>query len=338
MKAIPRSALITGATGFLGGRLAHRLHKEGWRVTAVGRNETAGRVLASEGIRFLRADMTDETAMNNACRGQEIVFHSGARSSPWGRYVDFHRDNVVATQNIVAACRRQNVSRLIHVSTPSVYFDFTDRLNVPESGPLAMVPANHYVRTKLLAEHVVDAAAAQGLAAVTLRPRAIFGPGDTALFPRLLRAHGSRGFPLIGDGDPLMDITFVENVVDAMLLAARASSLALGRKFNITNGEPWPRSKLIHALFSEIGQPLTTRRVNYNLALSAATLFETVSNVFTLASWEPPLTRFTIGVMAKNMTLDISAARTALGYQPRVNVADGLRAFGAWWKGAQRAA
>jgi nucleoside-diphosphate-sugar epimerase len=321
-----RNALVTGGTGFLGGRLVRRLHADGWRVTVIGRNETIGRTLEDSGIRFIRADLADAAAV-----------HSGARSSPWGRYADFYNDNVLATQNVVTACERQKISRLIHVSTPSIYFDFTDRLNISESQPPAK-PANHYVRTKLLAEAAVDAAAARGLAAITLRPRAIFGPGDTTLFPRLIRAHGPRGFPLIGDGDPLMDITFVENVVDALLLAVAAPAAALGRKFNVTNGESWPRSKLIATLFAEIGRPLKTRRVNYHVAQCAAALLENISNVFTLTRWEPPLTRYTVGVLAKSQTLDISAARSVLDYEPRVGIADGLRTFGVWWKEAGHAA
>ena len=338
MNPQPRNALVTGATGFLGGRLARRLHAASWQVTSLGRNEMAGRALETDGIRFLHADLADAAAVNAACRGQEIVFHAGARSSPWGRFTDFYKDNVIATQNIVAACERENISRLVHVSTPSIYFDFTDQFDIPESQPPAAVPANHYVRTKLLAEAAVDAAAARGLATVTLRPRAIFGPGDTTLFPRLIRACGSRGFPLIGDGDPLMDITFVENVVDALLLAADAPAAALGKKFNVTNGEPWPRAKLLASLFAEIGRPLKTRRVNYHTAKCAAALLETFSNLCTLARWEPPLTHYTVGVLAKSQTLDISAARSILGYSPQVSVADGLRAFGAWWKEAHRAA
>ena len=299
---------------------------------ALGRNEAAGRGLEAAGIRFVRADLADAAAVHEACSGQEIVFHSGARSSPWGRYADFHRDNVIATQNIIEACRRRQVARLVHVSTPSIYFDYTDRLNIPESQPPAAVPANHYVRTKLLAEAAVDAAVAGGLPAVTLRPRAIFGPGDNALFPRLIRAHGARGFPLIGADDPLMDVKYVENVVDAMLLAADAPEAAIGRKFNVTNGEPWPRSRLLGELFSAIGRPLRTRRVNYRAAKSAAALLEGLSSLFTLGRWEPPLTHYTVGILAKSQTLDISAARAVLGYEPRVSVADGLRAFGAWWK------
>lgn len=327
-----RTALVTGATGFLGGRLARRLHDAGWRVTAVGRNVSAGQALQTSGIHFVRADLANPEAALKVCAQKYCIFHCAARSSPWGRYRDFHNDNVIATQNLLTACAQNKIARFIHVSTPSVYFDFQNRFNIDESGPIAPRPANDYVRTKLIAEASVDAAAARGLPVMTLRPRAIFGPGDTTLFPRLIRAHGSRGFPLIGDDDPLMDITYVDNVVDALMLAAEASDNAVGKKFNITNGDPWPRSRLLETLFAEIGKPLRTCRVSYLAAKNVAGALEIFSRVFTLSRWEPPLTRYTVGVLAKSQTLDISAARDLLGYSPRVNTAEGLRAFGAWWK------
>jgi len=337
MNTSSRNVLVTGATGFLGGHLAHRLHNAGWRVTALGRNQAAGNALAAQGIRFIKVELDNAAAVSEASREQEIIFHAAARSSPWGRYRDFHNDNVVATQNIIAACEQWEIPRLIHVSTPSIYFDFTDRLNITETQSPATILANHYVRTKLMAEALVYAAAARGLKTVTLRPRAIFGPGDKTLFPRLIRANGARGFPLIGDSDPLMDITYVENVVDALVLAANAPPSAYGKKFNITNGEPWPRLKLIQTLFSEVGQPLKTRCVNYHLARHTAGLLETISKVCTLSHWEPPLTRYTVGVLAKSQTLDISLAQSILGYKPRVTIADGLHEFGKWWKESHHA-
>jgi nucleoside-diphosphate-sugar epimerase len=167
---------------------------------------------------------------------------------------------------------------------------------------------------------------------VTLRPRALFGPGDTTLLPRLIRANGGRGFPLIGEGDPLMDITSVHNVVDALLLAAEAPASISGRKFNITNGEPWPRSRLLATLFGELGLPFRSRPISYDRAQQLAGILEFVSRSFTFGRWEPPLTRYTVGVLAKVQTLDISEARRLLGYRPRVSISDGMREFAVWWK------
>ncbi|MEI9865338.1 MAG: NAD-dependent epimerase/dehydratase family protein [Limisphaerales bacterium] len=221
---------------------------------------------------------------------------------------DFYNDNVLATQNIVMACERQKISRLIHVSTPSIYFDFTDRFNISESQSPAK-PANHYVRTKVLAEAAVDAAAARGLSAITLRPRAIFGPGDTTMFP----TDHSRSWPARFSHSstiviPLMDITFVENVVDVLLLAADAPTAALGKKFNVTNGEPWPRSRLLAALFAEINPALenTPRQLPYR-QMHRWVVGKYFQSIHARALGAAAHVLHTVGVLAKSQTLDISS-------------------------------
>ena len=322
------TALITGATGFLGGALARRLLGEGLEVTCLGRRESAGAQLAALGMRFVRTDLEDAAAVSAACAGQDLVFHCGALSAPWGRRADFVAANVRGTANLIAGCEKHGIGRLVHVSTPSVFFERRDRFDLTESSPFALRPVNEYVRTKLMAERLVDAAR---LETVTLRPRAIFGPGDTTLFPRLLRAAGTRGFPLVGAGDPPVEVTCVENVVDA-LAAAAESPAAAGKKYNITNGEPWPRERLLGELFRAAGLPWRPRRVSLRAARGAAALLETGSRVLTMGRWEPPLTRYSAEVLAHAQTFDLTAARRDLGYAPRVSVADGIQQFALWWK------
>ncbi len=331
MSSSAKKALVTGATGFLGGHLVNRLLRDGWDVTALGRNEKAGRILQSKGAQFVCVDLANADATTEACRDQTIVFHCAARSSPWGRYNDFYRDNVLATRNLVAASITENVARFVHVSSPSIYFGFEDQLNITESQRLPAFPANHYVRTKIEAEAVVDAAASR-IETITLRPRAIFGAGDTTLFPRIIRANGSRGFPLIRNADPLIDITCVENVVDALILAVKAPPPAIGKKFNISNGTPWPRSRLLAELFRRVGIPYRTRNVSYPVAYACAATLEYASSLLTLSSWEPPLTRYSVGVLSKSQTLDITAARRLLGYTPAKTIEEGMDDFALWWK------
>lgn len=321
-------ALVTGATGFLGGALIRRLRAEGWEVTGAGRNKEAGGILTNLGIRFLPLDLENAEAVKSACGGQDFVFHSAALSSPWGRREDFLKANVEATANVVAGCEHRGVRRLIHVSTPSIYFEERDRFDLTESSAPATHPVNEYARSKLMGEAIVDAAKIE---TVTLRPRAIFGPGDTTLFPRLLRVAGRKGFPLIGDGDPLVEVTYIENVVDA-LIAASQTPEAAGRKYNLTNGEPWPREKLLREIFQAVGQPWKPRRVSIRAARWTATALEAASKTLTLGRWEPPLTRYSAGVLAYSQTFDLSAARRDLGYAPRVSVAAGIEAFAQWWR------
>ena len=232
------NVLVTGGTGFLGGALVRRLGALGAHITVVGRNTLQGERLARQGIRFLATNLKDKAAIERACDGQDLVVHCGAKSSLWGRYRDFFQANVMGTQNVIAGCQTHHVARLIHVSTPAVYFDFTNRVDISENEPLAAKPANHYACTKQIAEQHVDRAFEQGLPSVTIRPRAIFGPGDTAILPRLIRALETNRLRIIENGQNTVDVTFVENAVDALLLAGESPSATLGKKYNITNGEP----------------------------------------------------------------------------------------------------
>jgi nucleoside-diphosphate-sugar epimerase len=323
--------LITGATGFLGGALARRLHGLGWDVTALGRNPRVLAALEAEGIRTIQADLADETAILSACKHQDIIFHSGALSTPWGRDEDFYSANVLGTRNIVRGCQDANVQRLVHVSTPSIYFRYEPRLNVKESDPLPAKPVNEYARTKLLAEAEVDRAHADGLAVVTIRPRAIFGPGDTTILPRLIQRLASGRLPVIGDGKNIADLSYVENVVDALLLCAESPKSTLGQKYNITNGEPVILWDMIRKVAETLGTPPPRGRIPYRIADTAAGLLEALYRLHP-SQPEPPLTRYTVGVIANSATLDISAARRDLGYNPRIPVEEGFEKFIDWWK------
>lgn len=325
------NALVTGATGFLGQHVCLRLHRMGWKVTAAGRNPAVGAELAAQGIRFIQADLRDEEAMVQACAGQEVIFHCGALSSPWGPYREFQAVNVDGTRHVVTGARKHGIHRFIHVSTPSIYFRYRDRMFVRETDPLPDQPINAYAATKREAEQIVFQAFADGLPGVILRPRAIFGPLDRTLFPRLLRANETGGVPLIGGGNAVMDLTYVDNVVDAMLLGTEAPQEALGQAYNITNGEPARLKDVLAELFSLLEIPLRTRTIPYPAAFGIAALMEW-SHRMLPALGEPLLTRYTVTVLAKNQTLDITQAREKLGYTPRVSLAEGLRRFAEWWR------
>ena len=322
-------ALVTGGTGFLGGALARRLHTLSVDVTALGRNPVAGQRLEEEGIPFLRVDLADKRAIEAACAGQDIVFHCAALSSPWGRYRDFYVANVTGTEHIIHGCQRHRVSRLVHVSTPSLYFAYHSRLNVCENDPLPAKQVNFYTQTKLLAEQAIDRAYYTGLPVITIRPRAIFGPGDTTILPRLITRLQQGRLRLIGDGTNLTDLTYIDNVVDALLLCA--DSTTLGHKYNITNGQPVYLWNMIKRLCTELNLTYPQQKIPFRVAFILAWGMEIVSR--TLLSYkEPLLTRYTVSVLAKSATLDIKAARRELGYVPRVSVEEGVQRFVRWWK------
>lgn len=323
--------VVTGGTGFLGQKLAQRLVKNGSNVTVIGRNENIGEYLQSQGIRFLKTNLEDQKAVIYACKNADYIFHCGALSSPWGRYLDFYHANVLGTRHIIQACQTHAIKRLIYVSTPSVYFDFSHRLNIKETDYLTSKPANHYVATKLIAEQEITKAHQQGLPVISIRPRAIFGPGDTTILPRLLKANSRTGIPLINQGQALIDMTYVGNVVDALLLCQSAPNHLLGRIFNITNGQPMYLVDLLAMLAQKLECQLKLKKLNYHFAYSLAQVMEIFSKSL-LNHREPILTRYTVGVLSFSQTLDITSAKSELGYQPRIDIEQGLNSFCQWWK------
>lgn len=324
-------ALVTGATGFLGQALAIRLKQLGWEVTATGRNQQIGNTLSETGICFIPADLTEAETVISLCEGQEYVFHCGALSSPWGPYQRFYQTNVVGTKHVIQGCEKYHVRRLIHVSTPSIYFRYQDQLNIAENDPLPESKVNAYAETKWLAEQLVDEAHQRGLPVITIRPRALFGPGDNAILPRLLRANERGWIPLIDGGQVLMDITYVENVVDALLQCVDSPSSTLGKKYNITNGEPMLFVDLLTKLFTHLEQPLHPKNISFSTAYQLAGIMELFAKTIGQGK-EPVLTRYTVGVLGKSQTLDISAARGELGYKPRISIDEGFERFIDWWR------
>lgn len=324
--------LVTGATGCLGRNLVTRLLNEGHEVHATGRNKVIGNLLMTQEAIFHKANLDDNEAIVKLCKNKDIVFHCGALSAPWGIYSDFYNSNVLGTKNITEGCIRHNVTRLIHVSTPSIYFDFTEKHLIPESANLSKKAVNYYVATKLEAERIIDTSFQEhNLPVVTIRPRAIFGPYDNAIMPRIIRAAHNGKVPLINGGNALIDATYVENVVESLMLARSANNHALGKKYNITNGEPIILKELLKSTFAELGLPFNPKIIPYKAAYCIASLMEAFASL-PFINQEPVLTKYGVGVFSIGQTLDITAAKNDLGYKPIFTMEEGIRKFATWWR------
>jgi nucleoside-diphosphate-sugar epimerase len=326
------TTLVTGATSGLGRNAVTSLAARQQPVRGTGRNLRAGEALRGQGIEFVPADLATAGAreFDRLLDGVDTVWHCAALSSPWGRYDDFYAANVVATTRLAQAAARRGIRRFVHISTPSLYFDYRHRTGIPETfRPARWV--NHYASTKAQAEASIRVIAAQhgGTTFALLRPRGIFGPHDRVLFPRILRILRERQgrLPLPRGGDARFDLTYVDNVVHAMQLATTAENLPTGAAFNITNGEPVVLRDMLAAMLTSLNIPFRIVGLPYAALDAAARVMEAGA---ALSGKEPAFTRYSIGALNYDMTLDVEKAQRLLGYQPIVSLADGIDSTIQW--------
>jgi nucleoside-diphosphate-sugar epimerase len=325
--------LVTGGTGFLGRHVVWRFAASGANVVFTGRNAAAAKEVMqfAEGpVRWvaLAHGKPDAAALAaSAARDADIVVHCAAMSAPWGSPEAFYKANVASTAEVLAACHECKVPRLVHISTPSIYFDFQDRLNIREDASLPS-PVNEYARTKSLAEDLVRGDPPPET--VILRPRALFGPWDRTLMPRLLRVMRQGPLPIMRGGAIQVDLTYIDNVVDAVQLAATKALPRSPVTYNVSNGEPQALMTLLETLAREFAIPLRTRKLPWPMIKLAATGLETAARIGN--GKEPILTRYSAGVLAFSQTLDIRALRDELGYRPGVSINEGIRRHASWWR------
>jgi 2-alkyl-3-oxoalkanoate reductase len=321
------NALVTGGGGFLGGAVVRQLLARGDTVRSFSRQR-----YPDSGVEQIQGDIVDAAAVDRAVAGCDVVFHVAAKAGVWGSADEYHRANVVGTENVIAACRRNGVSRLVFTSSPSVVAAGHDIAGGDESLPYPRRYLAHYPRTKAIAERLVLNANSPDLATVALRPHIIWGPGDNHLIPRLIERARAGKLRQVADGANMVDVTYVDNAAVAHLLAAdrlTPGSPVAGKAYFISQGEPvllWP---FINRILALAGLPPVTRRVPMMAAYTAGALLETAYRVLGRTD-EPRMTRFLARQLGTSHWFDISAARRDLSYQPTVSTEEGLRRLGEW--------
>lgn len=325
--------LVTGASGFIGGRFADFALTQGLDVRVNGRRAEGMQALRARGGEFVQGDLADPALARQLCRDVEAVVHCAGAVGVWGSYAHFYQANVGVTENLIDACVEQGVRRLVHLSSPSVYFDGQAHVGLKEE-QLPRRFSDHYGKTKYLAEQRVFAAQARGLEVLALRPRFVTGAGDTSIFPRLINMQRKGRLAIIGNGRNRVDFTSVDNLNAALLSALQASGPALGQVYNISNGEPVLLWEAVNYVLQRLDLPPLSRHLPYPLAYGAAALNEGLCRLLP-GRPEPGLFRLGVAVMAKDFSLDISRARHYLDYQPRVDLWTALDEFCHWWQGHQ---
>ncbi len=308
--------LITGASGFVGGTFLQRhAAEDGLELLGVARRP-------STHPNYTQRDLSQPFDLPFK---PDVVIHAAALASPWGTRAQYERQNVETTRQVIQFCRLNGHPRLLYISTSAVFYTESHQYDLHEGSPIGPGFVNEYARTKAAGEQLLQQYEGERC---VLRPRAVFGPGDTVLFPRVIEAARKGALPVFtGQDRPVMgDLVYIDTLTDYLMRAARAPQLA--PSYNLTNAQPVDLQALLHQVLAELDLPRPRRRVRVKTALRAATALEAIWRVLRLRG-EPPATRFGVGVFAYSKTFDPSRTLADLG-PPSVSMDEGVRRFIQW--------
>lgn len=318
-----KKVLVTGATGFLGKYLIEDLLNNDYEVIAQGRKENVlNNIKEKYNVEILKCSLDE---IKDVELNVDYVIHAAALSTVWGKWEDFYNSNVVGTENVINFCKKNNVERLVYVSSPSVYSAKHDRLNIKEEDFDKNNKLNFYIKSKIIAENLINNIEDDKLEKVIIRPRGLFGIGDTSIIPRLINANRKIGIPLFNDGKNIVDITCVENVALALRLAIESKN-AVGNTYNITNGEPREFKNILEELFEQINEPPKYLKINLNLMYGVSSIIEFIYKVFHIYK-EPMITKYNICTLGYSQTLNIEKAKKDLNYISKMTLSEGIKKY-----------
>jgi 2-alkyl-3-oxoalkanoate reductase len=317
--------LVTGASGLLGSGVARALAARRDQVTVLQRRP------AGLGLPEVLADVADSAAIRDAVAGKDGVVHLAAKVNVIGPWREYRRSNIEGTQNVVEACRQAGVTRLVHVSSPSVAHGGRSLVGVDAEPADPASARGPYARSKAVAEQIALGANEGSLAVVAVRPHLVWGPGDTQLIgPIVARARAGR-LPVVGSGAALIDSTFVDNAVDALVAALDRCSDVRGEALVVTNGEPRPIGDILNAICAAAGVRPPRYRVPKRLAMGVGAVLQAV---WPERRGEPPITQFVAEQMSTAHWFDQRRTREALHWQPQVSLDEGFAALTRWYANA----
>lgn len=323
---LKRRVLLTGATGFIGGRLAQRLVTEDdVEVRAVVRNIDKAGILASSGIEVVQGDVMDLKSLQRAVRDCHTVFHCAALfHSPEVTLKGFRRVNVEGTRNMLEAAAEAEVSRFVHLSSIGVY-GVSPRRGTRETDP-HQPSGDPYCDTKIEAEQLALRFAKEvKLSVVIIRPANVYGPHSSFWTVALLRMIKAGKVKLIDGGSGMSNHVYIDNLIDAILLAARAE-LDPGEEFIISDGVDTNWKEFLGYYTRMLGQdPLPS--IARSRAWLTGLLLEAVAQ---LTGKPPGLSRRAVSYWTQSGTYKITKARALLGYTPRISLEEGMLRSEEW--------
>jgi nucleoside-diphosphate-sugar epimerase len=311
-----KTMLVTGASGFVGGRVARYFANLGWRVIGYGR-----RFLTIPGVEYRQWDI--ETPLAPMVENVDVLVHSAAKVDDFGDEKSFYRANVQGTRHVLDAF--PNVGQFIYISSSSVYDPFAEKIAIREDFPYGKRYLNHYGSSKMQAEKLLLTHRPDNL--VILRPRAVYGVGDTTLLPRLLQAKRGRFLLGIGDGQNELSLTYIDNLVHAVECAVERHFRQV--IFNIADEQTITLETMLRLFAEKMTWDVQLLFIPRSLAWGIASLNEALYRSFSLQG-NPTLTRYSVQQLSSTYTLTIEKAQKELGYLPRYTYSEGFEAVKAW--------
>ena len=322
--------LVTGASGFLGGRLAEMLAQLGEQVTVMARPQADLKHLSKLGqdrLQIVRGSLTDEEQVLRAVQGATHIFHCAAASTDWAPIEVYQESNVRGTETLLRAARQvRGLKRFLHVSTTDVYG--YPAVPCDEDGSLRAVGLP-YNETKILAERAAWRAHEDGLPVTVIRPATIYGPRGKAFVADIALFLQRRQMAYVDGGRSTGGFVYVDNAVDAMIAAAN-SSVTLGQAYNLSDDTRETWKGYVEMLAAGLGCKPPWIDLPMRAAMTLAGAMETVHRLLRRRSGRPMLTRHAVCLLGRDQEFPISKLRAAIGYVPQVSLAEGMERSVAW--------
>lgn len=316
--------LVTGAGGFLGYHIAKELLKKEYTVISFSRSNY--HKLDALGVTQRLGDLANYEDILLALKDIDAVIHTAGMVGMWGKYQHFYDSNVLGTQNILKAMNERAISKIVYTSTPSVAFGKDDLCGVDESTPYPDTYLTYYAQTKAQAEKAVLEANGQLMATVSLRPHLIFGPGDKNIIPRVLEAQKKGRLKIIGNGDNLVDVLYVENAaiahINALERLAIGSQIA-GKAYFIGQG-PVNLWEFTNKILAHAGLPTVTKKVSVKKAYAIGFIIELFLKVFRIYNIHPPMTRYIALQLGKSHYFSHKNSERDLSFTPSISIDEGI--------------